>query len=87
MNPVTKPKQIDTIKNELLAGNKVNSIRCFKHYGITRLASVICRLRGRCWPIESQRQQDSSIVDYSVPEVWRKEMARKVSIPVNVSMP
>ncbi|WP_394752655.1 helix-turn-helix domain-containing protein [Crenothrix sp.] len=68
MKQDNKAKQIDLIKDELLAGNRVDSILAFEKFHITRLAAIIKRLKDRGWQIESRQQHGNGIAEYSLPE-------------------
>jgi hypothetical protein len=62
----TKPTQLQTIKEELLKGAVIDSVEAFERHHITRLSSIIERLRKRGMAIESRRQKNSSLVSYSL---------------------
>ncbi len=72
----TKQNQIDIIKADLLAGRPVNSLAYFS-LGITRLSSIIERLRKHCWPIITVRRKGNGLADYSLPEGWQPSDAEK----------
>jgi hypothetical protein len=69
-----KPTQIETIKADLLAGHKVNSVLAFDKHHITRLAAIIERLRRRGWPVTTTQQKRNRIAEYSLPEAWRPDI-------------
>ncbi|MCF7970556.1 MAG: helix-turn-helix domain-containing protein [Methylococcaceae bacterium] len=61
-----KPTQLQTIKAELLKGNAIDSVQAFERHHITRLSSIIERLRKKGMAIQSTRQKNSSLVNYSL---------------------
>jgi hypothetical protein len=67
----TKISQLHHIAADLLAGVKVHSVYAFHAYGITRLSSIIERLRKRGWPIITHRMKRNGLAVYTLPEVWR----------------
>lgn len=67
-----RQKQADIIKAELLAGNRVDSVTVFAK-GITRLSSVIKRLRDSGWPIITERDKGNGLARYSLPPGWQPD--------------
>ncbi len=66
-----KTTQIEIIKQALLDGKEVTSVTAFKDYCITRLASIIDRLRKRGWPIITTRNKKNGFASYSVDKNWK----------------
>lgn len=56
--------QVEIIMNHLNVYKSISSIEAIKHYGITRLASIIHKLRTSNWCIESERVTGTSCVLY-----------------------
>lgn len=78
----TKLKQIDQIKKELEAGRVVDSVYAFDMHHITRLASIIHRLKARGLPIEAQRRPGSSLAFYKLPDNWQQLLkTEKAQLP------
>lgn len=66
-----KPSQLDRIKADLSAGKPVNSVEAFNAYQITRLASIINRLRCRGWPIITSQEKKNGIACYSLAKPFK----------------
>jgi hypothetical protein len=66
MKPAT---QLDKVKIALLNHEPVNSVVMF-NARITRLSSIIKRLRDRGYPIITERENSNGIAQYSLPEGW-----------------
>lgn len=54
---MTKNTQADTIKALLLKGNAIDSVQAFEQHHITRLSSIIERLRKKGYPIKQQTKK------------------------------
>jgi hypothetical protein len=76
MNASTRPTQIDTIKTDLLNGCRVDSVTAFSRHFITRLASIVNRLRTRGWPIATARDKGNGLARYSLPQDWNPDMKK-----------
>jgi malate/lactate dehydrogenase len=63
MNP--KKSQLAQIQADLLAGKPVNSVVAFECYHITRLSSIIKRLRDKGCQIITTQEQGNGIAHYS----------------------
>jgi Helix-turn-helix domain len=63
--------QQDKIKADLLDGIKIDSVRAFRVHYITRLSSIIDRLRNQSWPIITEREKGNGLAHYSLPEGWQ----------------
>jgi len=61
-----KPTQLKTIETDLMNGRVINSVIAFEKYHITRLSSIIYRLRKRGHQIISSRQKKSGLASYSL---------------------
>ena len=68
-----KPTQLDKIKADLLAGMKVNSVYAFTRHGITRLSSIIHRLKRQGWPIITGKVNGNGLAVYTLPECWQPD--------------
>jgi hypothetical protein len=66
MKPTT---QLDKVKTALLNHEPVNSVVMF-NARITRLSSIIKRLRDIGYPIITKRENSNGIAQYSLPEGW-----------------
>ena len=66
-----KPTQLEQIKAALLAGESVNSVMAFKDYYITRLSSIIKRLRDKGYPIVTTLENGNGLANYSLPDDWQ----------------
>jgi len=62
-----KPTQLKTIETDLINGRAIDSVIAFEKYHITRLSSIICRLRKRGYQIISTKQKNSGLASYSLP--------------------
>ncbi len=69
----TKTTQLDKIKADLLSGNSVDSVTAFNDHYITRLSSVIKRLREKGYPIVTDQDSGNGLAHYSLPEGWQPE--------------
>lgn len=63
--------QIEIIKTALLEGQLVTSVTAFKNHYITRLSSIILRIRQQGWPVATARGKSNGIASYSLPEHWK----------------
>ena len=68
-----KPTQLKTIEQELLKGSVIDSVIAFEKYHITRLSSIIQRLRKKGLPIISTKKENSSLACYSLAETGKGE--------------
>jgi len=66
-----KSSQLETIKTALLKREKVTSVTAFQRYYITRLSSIIERLRKRGWPVVTTREKKNGLASYSLPKHWK----------------
>jgi hypothetical protein len=66
MNP--KPSQLEYIKTALLAGKTVDSVTAFECYYITRLSSIIKRLRDKGFQIVTTQDHNNGLAHYSLAE-------------------
>lgn len=66
-----KPSQLAKIQADLVARKPVNSVVAFEQYHITRLSSIIKRLRDKGLPIDSTQQHGNDIADYALRADWK----------------
>ncbi|OAI20422.1 hypothetical protein A1507_22860 [Methylomonas koyamae] len=64
--------QINQVKADLLAGLPVDPVRYFPK-GITRLSSIIKRLRDNGLPIITDRDKGNGMARYHLPEGWQPD--------------
>ncbi len=69
MNP--KQTQLEHIKADLVARKPVNSVTAFTDHYITRLSSIIKRLRDKGYPIVTTLEHGNGLAHYSLPEHWQ----------------
>ncbi|MCX7099625.1 MAG: hypothetical protein NTV43_17160 [Methylococcales bacterium] len=70
MKRTPKQTQLDQVKAALLNRTPVNSIDMF-NARITRLSSIIKRLRERGYPVITTRQGSNGLAHYTLPEGWQ----------------
>ena len=58
------------VKADLLAGMPVDPVGMFDQ-GITRLSSIIHRLRCRGWPVITERNNGNGTARYYLPDGWQ----------------
>ncbi len=68
-----KPKhsQLAQIQADLMARKIVNSVVAFKDHYITRLSSIIKRLRDKGYPIVTTLENGNGLANYSLPDDWQ----------------
>ncbi|MGZ8236546.1 MAG: helix-turn-helix domain-containing protein [Methylobacter sp.] len=66
MKPTT---QLDKVKTALINHEPVNSVVMF-NARITRLSSIIKRLRDKGYPIITERDKYNGLANYSLPKGW-----------------
>ena len=66
--------QVNQVINALKANEAVSSVTMFK-LGITRLSSVIHRLRNRGYDIVTQQAHNNGLAYYSLAEGWNQKKA------------
>ena len=67
-----KQTQLDKIKSALVAGSRVDSVMAFG-IGITRLSSIIKRLRDNGFPIITEQDKGNGLARYHLPEDWQPD--------------
>ena len=65
-------KQTEWVKKSLIRGRKITAIEAFMQCGCMRLASVIHKLRGRGWEINSTLLHKDGGVHFSVYNLIKK---------------
>lgn len=71
LSPSSQP--VEAVKLALLAGEPVDQVvATARGWGI-RLASIICRLRAKGWPIITDRVGPSRMARYRLPAGWRPD--------------
>jgi malate/lactate dehydrogenase len=63
-----KHSQLAQIQADLVAGKPVNSVVAFEFYHITRLSSIIKRLRDKGCQIITTQEQGNGIAHYSLTD-------------------
>lgn len=66
----TRQNQQAIIKADLIAGKTVDSVSAFPK-GITRLSSIIHRLKRQGLPIITEQDKGNGLARYRLPEDWR----------------
>ncbi len=66
-----KPPQTKTTKTALVNGKFITSMQAFKSDHISRLSSIIERLRKQGYPIIRTRQKNNGLTSYSLPNNWK----------------
>jgi len=67
-----KITQTEKIKAALLKGESLTNVTAFQQHYITRLGSIIDRLRKKHgWPIVTTRGKNNGLASYSLPENWK----------------
>ncbi len=66
-----KTSQLNQIKAVLSEGKTVNSVDAFNDYRITRLASIINRLRAKGLPIITHQEKNNGVASYSLTKDWQ----------------
>ncbi|MEI6069377.1 MAG: hypothetical protein WCP96_18735 [Methylococcaceae bacterium] len=66
-----KPTQIDHVKAALINREIVNSVVMFD-LNITRLSSIIKRLRDKGYPIVTRCDNNNGLANYSLPEGYKE---------------
>jgi len=70
-----RQKQQDIIKAELLAGHCVDSVSVFPK-GITRLSSVIYRLKRKGLPIITEQDKGNGLARYRLADGYRPDIKK-----------
>ncbi len=63
--------ELDLIKTDLVARKPVNSVTAFTDHYITRLSSIIKRLRDKGYPIVTTLEHGNGLAHYSLPDHWQ----------------
>lgn len=66
-----KTTQIEAVKAALLAKEPVNQVEAIRRGWGLRLGALIYRLRGRGWPIHTERENNNGLALYSLPKNWQ----------------
>lgn len=66
-----KPNQTEIVKKTLIDRKPLTSVIAFREHCITRLSSIIERLRKQGYPIITTRQKNNGLASYSLPENWK----------------
>ncbi|MCX7067365.1 MAG: hypothetical protein NTW85_06710 [Methylococcales bacterium] len=69
MNP--KQPQLELIQADLMARKPVSSVTAFTDHYITRLSSIIKRLRDKGYPIVTTLEHGNGLAHYSLPDDWK----------------
>lgn len=68
-----KTTQLDKVKAALLNHEPVNAVTMFNDR-ITRLSSIVKRLRDSGWPIVTDQDNGNGLAHYSLTEGWRPDL-------------
>lgn len=66
-----KQSQLELIHADLVARKPVNSVIAFKEHYITRLSSIIKRLRDKGCQIVTTLEHGNGLAHYSLPDDWQ----------------
>ena len=63
--------QMKGVQAALLAGEPVNQVEAIRRGWGLRLGALVHRLRGRGWPIHTERVDNNGLALYSLPDDWK----------------
>ena len=66
-----KQSQLELIQADLVARKSVNSVVAINEHYITRLSSIIKRLRDKGYPIVTTLEHGNGLANYSLPDDWK----------------
>ena len=70
-----KQTQLERVAAALLAREPVDQVEAIKRGWGLRLGALVHRLRGRGWPVRTERDHNNGLARYSLPEGWRPPTA------------